>query len=492
MQRLIGLVEALGRPDVVLVGDFMLDRWVYGDSERLSQEAPVPVLKVTGEETRTGGAGNVAAGIAALGAKVSCVGFVGNDDEGRQLRELLAAAGPDPSPLIALDDRATIVKTRYVGLAQHKNPQQMLRVDREVTEPLASDVQERINSSFRELVASIPVVALQDHNKGLLTDTTTPEIIAAARSADCKVVVDPALIGDYGRYRGATLLTPNRYEASLASGIDIEDSLSLQQAGRKILEQTCAESVMITLDKDGIFVLRGDGADRRLPPQSRSVYDGTGAGDAVLAAVTVALGDAWDLVDAADLANIVGGLEVERFGVVPITREEVLEELHRIMGSRNEKIMLREGLAEEIQRRKNRGETVVFTNGCFDLLHMGHARFLQQARKLGSCLIVGINSDDSVRRLKGPDRPVLSQNERAEMLASLECVDYVTVFDEDTEIPLLKALKPDLFVKGGATPVVVGKDAAEDIGTKVMTLDLVEGISTTEIINRIISRNDRS
>ena len=489
MQRLLDLVESLGRPGVVLVGDFMLDRWVYGDSERLSQEAPVPVLKVTDQEARAGGAGNVAAGIAALGAKVRCLGVIGQDREGEDLTHLLPP-GADASSLIRLSARPTTVKTRYVGLAQHKNPQQMLRVDKEASESLPPDVQETVNSAFRKLLADRPVVALQDHNKGLLTDTSTPEIIAAGRKAGCEVVVDPALVGDYSRYRGATLLTPNRYEASLASGIDIEDSVSLERAARKILEQTRAESIMITLDKDGIFVLREGAEDRRLPPRSRSVYDGTGAGDAVLAAVTVAIGNGWDLVDAADLANVVGGLEVERFGVVPITREEVLEELRRIMGLRGGKVILRERLVEEVQRRKNRGETVVFTNGCFDLLHMGHARFLQQARKLGSCLVVAINSDDGVRRLKGSDRPVIGQNERAEMLGSLECVDYVTIFEEDTEIPLLKVLKPDLFVKGGTTPVLVGKEAAEDVGTKVMTLDLIQGLSTTEIINRIINRNE--
>ena len=209
MQRLLDLVESLGRPGVVLVGDFMLDRWVYGDSERLSQEAPVPVLKVTDQEARAGGAGNVAAGIAALGAKVRCLGVIGQDREGEDLTHLLPP-GADASSLIRLSARPTTVKTRYVGLAQHKNPQQMLRVDKEASESLPPDVQETVNSAFRKLLADRPVVALQDHNKGLLTDTSTPEIIAAGRKAGCEVVVDPALVGDYRRYRGATLLTPNR------------------------------------------------------------------------------------------------------------------------------------------------------------------------------------------------------------------------------------------------------------------------------------------
>lgn len=486
MQKLIELVAGLGSPKVVLVGDFMLDRWVYGSSDRLSQEAPVPILKVTRSEARPGGAGNVATAISALGGVAICVGVLGQDAEADELAGLLTEAGADAALLARLADRPTTIKSRYVGLAQHKNPQQMLRVDHELVGPLPAEAQEALKQAVCSRLTDRPAVAIQDHNKGVLSDANTPELIAAARKAGCKVIVDPALISDYSRYRGATLLTPNRYEAALASGIEITDSASLEGAARKILRQTEADVVMVTLDKEGIFVLTEEGEDRRLPPRPRSVSDGTGAGDVVLASLAVAMGDGWTPVEAADLANIVGGLEVERFGVVPISRDEVLDELNRIIGLRGQKVILREPLAEQLARRRDRGETIVFTNGCFDLLHMGHVRFLQQARHLGSCLVVAINSDDSVRQLKGPDRPVIGQNERAEMLGSLECVDYVTIFGEDTEIPLLKLLQPDLFVKGGTTPLVVGKDAAEQCGTKVMTLDRVDGLSTTEIINRIV------
>jgi len=249
---------------------------------------------------------------------------------------------------------------------------------------------------------------------------------------------------------------------------------------------------MVTLDKEGIFLLSQGQTSRRHPPKPRAVYDGTGAGDAVLASVAVALGQGWDYADAGDLANIVGGLEVERFGVVAISKQEVLDELRRIIGLRGPKTLHRDPLAEELSRRTRRGETIVFTNGCFDLLHMGHVRYLQRARELGSCLVVAINSDDSVERLKGADRPVIGQDERAEMLGALECVDYVTVFEEDTPIPLLKLLRPDLLVKGGTTAEVVGRETVEGYGGKVMKLDLVDGLSTTEIIDRIVGRNDKS
>jgi len=493
MQKLIEDLEALGSPRVVLVGDYMLDRWVYGDTERLSQEAPVPVLRVARTEERTGAAGNVAAAIVALGGQVSCVGVTGDDAGGEKLAELLNDAGAEARSLMRVKDRPTTVKTRYVGLAQHKNAQQILRVDHEVTDDIPAEARRELMGLLdRELAADAPIVAIQDHNKGVLTDESTPEIIARATGSGRPVIVDPALIGDYGRYRGATLLTPNRYEASLASGVEITDQESLELAARRLIECTQAEAVMITLDREGIFLLSEAWAGRRHPPRPRAVYDGTGAGDAVLASVAVALGQGWDYASAADLANIVGGLEVERFGVVAISKQEVLDELRRIIGLRGGKTLHRGPLAEELARRRQRGETIVFTNGCFDLLHMGHVRYLQQARELGSCLVVAINSDDSIKRLKGPDRPVIGQDERAEMLGALECVDYVTVFEEDTPIPLLELLRPELLVKGGTTSEVVGREVVEGYGGKVMKLDLVEGLSTTEIIDRIVSRNNKS
>jgi D-beta-D-heptose 7-phosphate kinase/D-beta-D-heptose 1-phosphate adenosyltransferase len=303
-------------------------------------------------------------------------------------------------------------------------------------------------------------------------------------------VVDPALIDDYRRYRGATLITPNRYEAALASGIKITDQASLEDAARQILLATDAEAAMITLDAEGIFLLTREGEGRRFAARPRTVYDGTGAGDAVLAAVAVAMASGCDFAQAAELANLAGGLEVERFGVVPITRDELIDELHRMIGLRGGKVVLRTQLAEQLARRRARGETVVFTNGCFDLLHMGHVRYLQEARELGSCLVVAINSDDSVQRLKGAGRPVIGQDERAQMLGALECVDYVTIFDEDTPIPLLELLKPEILVKGGTTADVVGREVAEAYGAKVLKLALVEGLSTTKIINKIVAQNE--
>ncbi len=493
MQELVQRLGRLGSPRVALIGDFMLDEYLYGDVERISPEAPVPVLKVLRSEQRAGGAGNVATAVLAMGGKVSCIGVRGDDAQSESLTNLLVSAGAETHTLVRLARQRAIVKTRYVGLAQHRNEQQVLRVDRDPVDPVPDGVLTSVISGVRVQAREAGAVAVQDHDKGLLTAGSGPRVIAAAAEAKVPVIVDPARITDYRRYVGATVLTPNRYEAELATGVRIGDDASLAMAAERILHVTGAESVVITLDREGCYVCGRSGEGTRIPsPRPRAVSDVTGAGDEVLAVLAVAVAGGCELRDAAMLANIAGGLEVERFGVVPIERRDVLAELNRLVGLRGGKVADREHVAEVLAARRKRGETVVFTNGCFDLLHMGHVRYLRQARELGDCLIVAINSDDSVRRLKGPHRPVIGQEERAEMLGSLECVDHVTVFDEDTPVPLLELLRPDILAKGGTTPVVVGRELVEGYGGRVLTLDRVDGLSTTEIIDRIVETRARS
>jgi D-beta-D-heptose 7-phosphate kinase/D-beta-D-heptose 1-phosphate adenosyltransferase len=487
MDALLERLEAMGSPRVALVGDYMLDRYVYGNAERISQEGPIPVLRALREEARVGGAGAVAAAVLALGGRVSCIGVAGTDAAGDELTRLLAAGGAETASLLRLDERGTTVKTRYVGLTQGRNRQQMLRVDAEADGPVGDDVRGTLRAALRGQMQDYDVLAIEDYGKGVVTDALAAELIADAKSAGLPVVVDPARAAGYGRYRGATLLTPNRFEAALASGVEIADDDALERAAEQILLAADAEAVVITLDKEGAYLrTRGGDRGRRFPARPRTVYDGTGAGDAVMAMLSVAVGEGLSFPDAVTLTNLAGGLEVERFGVVPIRRDEVAEEMRRVIGLRGGKILGRDRLAEELARRRERGETVVFTNGCFDLLHMGHIRYLQQARELGNCLVVAVNGDDGVRRLKGPSRPVIAESERAEMLGALECVDYVIVFDEDTPEPLLNLLRPEVLVKGGTTGEVVGRKIVEDYGGKVLTLEKVEGLSTTQIINRIV------
>jgi D-beta-D-heptose 7-phosphate kinase/D-beta-D-heptose 1-phosphate adenosyltransferase len=487
MEALVKTLGQFGSPRVMLVGDFMLDCWIYGHAERLSPEAPVPVLRKVRQEMMTGGASNIAPAITALGGKVVCIGVIGDDAGGEELGNLLMSSGADASRLIRRGDRPTTVKTRYVGLAQHRHAQQMFRLDEESVEPFGLDVHEVIRAAVRSELHSCEVLAIEDYNKGVLGQATTPQLIDDARRAGVPVIVDPALISDYRRYSGANLLTPNRFEAALASGIKITDHASTIRAAERIAAITRAQAVVITLDRDGALLYTVDGKSRIIPTRARSVYDVSGAGDEVLAMLAVAIGEGCELDSAVALANVAGGLEVEQFGIVPISRDQVADELRKMVGLRTSKVVDRKTLIAELERRRQGGQDIVFTNGCFDLLHIGHVRYLQQARAQGSCLVVAINSDDSIRRLKGPERPIIGAEERAEMLGALECVDYVVVFDEDTPEALLTLLKPEKLVKGGSTAVVVGREIVEGYGGVVQTLQLVEGLSTTNIIDRIVN-----
>ena len=490
MHHLIELIEGVDSPRVALLGDYMLDKYVYGDSERISPEAPVIVLRKTGAESRPGGAASVAASILALGGRVCCVGLIGQDAAGEELMSLLARDGAETSTLTRLAGRPTTVKQRIVGLARHRHRQQLLRMDEEAPERPPAGVNATIRASLRSAAANCQVVALADYDKGVLNDLDTPQLIADAQAAGATVIVDPAAIDDYRRYRGANIITPNRFEAELASKVKITNDKSLARCAERLLQAANAEAVVITLDSEGAYVTRKGEPGRRAATRQRAVYDVAGAGDVVLAMLSVALAGGAALDDAVALANVAGGLEVEQFGVVPITREEVADEVRRLVAIRSGKVVTRERLAKEIERLREDGGKVAFTNGCFDLLHMGHVRYLQQARQLGSCLIVAINSDDSIKRLKGPARPVIGQDERAEMIASLECVDYVTIFEEDTPEQLLELLQPETLVKGGSTGEIVGQAYVESYGGQAVKVDLVEGLSTTDIINKILETHD--
>ncbi len=488
MQDLISFVQSLGRPRVALLGDFMLDTYVYGDCERISPEAPVPVLRVVRQENRVGGAASVAADVLALGGAVDCLGVLGQDRWADELLGMLHAVGGQTASLMKLPDRPTTSKTRYVGLAQHRHPQQILRVDGESRDPLPPGVLQSLRAAVRASLAQADVLAIEDYDKGVVTDETAPAIIADARAAGLAVLVDPARIGDYSRYRGCTLLTPNRHEASLASGVAITDPASLERAAERILADAGAEGVVITLDKEGAYLKAAGQPGRRITTQPRDVYDVTGAGDMVLATLCVALAGGADWEAAVALANVAGGLEVERFGVVPVRRDELLAELYRLQHQGTGKVLGRAELVAEIDRLRQAGKAVAFTNGCFDILHAGHVQTLNYARRQGDALVVAINSDASVRRIKGDSRPIVNEQERAEVLAGLACVDYVTIFDEPTPIPLLEQLRPAVLVKGGQYDYaggVVGREVVEAYGGRIVLAPMREGRSTTNVIEKI-------
>ncbi len=503
LEPLLALVERFGtasRPRIMLLGDVMLDEYIYGDADRLSPEAPVPVVQERYREQRTGGAGNVAAGLAALGAEVLCVSVCGEDLQGRLLLELFQKMGVNTEGLLRCPDRPTTSKTRLVGLAQHRHPQQMLRLDQETTTPLSSEQQASLMAYVRRELPSCAALALEDYNKGLLAPDFCRAVVHFARGLGKPILVDPALLSDYSKYDGVSTITPNRFEAERASGLKLADSLEgVPQLAAALLTRHHLETCLLTLDRHGMYLLeRGDleagggagaaGGGTHIPSRPRTIYDVTGAGDMVLAmlAMAIACGASWK--QAATLANIAGGLEVEKFGIVPIKKDEVIDELHRLDSDTRGKERTLPQLLHDLERRRRSSPLgkVVFTNGVFDLLHAGHVKYLEFARKQGNLLIVGVNSDESVQRLKGPTRPVNPIADRMAVLAGLQAVDYVVSFAEDTPAALIEAVRPDVLVKGEdySGKEVVGRETVEGRGGKVVLAPFLPGRSTSGIIKK--------
>jgi len=486
--RLIQLVQSLGRQRVLLIGDLILDRYIYGDAERISPEAPVVVLRKEHDEERVGGAGSVAANMRELGLDVVCVGAVGLDDAGHRIRALLEAQRIGTRGLVALGDRPTTTKTRFVGLAQHRHRQQLIRVDDEVTRPFSESDSARVIQMAVAAIKDVAAVCLEDYDKGLLSESLCQKVIAAAKTAGKPVLVDPARLSDYSKYRGATLLTPNRAEFQLASGCRDTSVDTLLVSAHAVIEKYGLGGLLVTVDRDGAILAERGKKAVCIPTRPRAVYDNTGAGDAVLAmlAAAVVAGATWE--EAARLTNVAGGLEVEKFGCVPITREEVIADLRLSSRAGTGKIRTADELTSELSLRRSRGETVVFTNGCYDLLHAGHVRFLEQCKALGNIVVVGLNSDASVRaQNKAKDRPIVPQEYRAEVIAALQTVDYVVLFDEPTPLSLIEKIRPEVLVKGEdwRDRGVVGREFVESRGGKVVLLPLVEDLSTTNLIERI-------
>jgi D-beta-D-heptose 7-phosphate kinase/D-beta-D-heptose 1-phosphate adenosyltransferase len=489
--ELIRRVEMLANPRVLVVGDLILDRYIWGLAERISQEAPVPLLRADHREHRLGGAASVATMLRALGAEVRLIGGVGRDHEAEVVRRMLAEQGIDDRLVIRLADRPTTLKERYVGRAQDRHPQQMIRVDYETRDPIPAPDEAGLRGVLPEAVAWAEIVLISDYDKGICTPTLLEALIRTSRASGVKVVADPIRSSDYSRYKGVSCMTPNRLEAQLATGLSIARPEHALLVGRRLVETLGMEAVLVTLDRDGMALVRADGRSELVPTRPRQVYDITGAGDMVLSVVGLCLAGGADYGEAAALGNVAGGLEVEKFGVALLTREEILRDLidhHRPEGS---KIMDRPHLITEIRRRRQAGQRIVFTNGCFDLLHRGHVRLLRQAAALGDFLVVGLNSDASVRRLKGPSRPLNDAGARGEVLSALEAVGAVTVFDEDTPLELIRSILPDVLVKGGDyTPErVVGRAEVEAAGGRLVLIPMVEGHSTTGLVRRLADRD---
>lgn len=479
--------------NAIVVGDFMLDQLVYGDAERLTADAPVPVLAVRRTEQIPGGAANVCMDLAALHANVLALGVTGDDAESSLLREQLQIAGVDPKGLIADRSRPTTVKRNLIGLAQHRHPQKMFRVDYESREPVSPDIVQKMLAAFDAALPWADVVAIEDYAKGACTEEVCQAIIQRSRAAGKEVIVDPALTRDYTRYRGATAVTPNRTEAELATGVRTHDDADPEHnrtLAQSLMDALNLEAVVLTLDKHGAMLIEKGCAPVTVPTVARQVYDVTGAGDMVLAALMAARANHFDWEESVRFANTAAGLEVEIFGVKPIPFERVHQSMIAELRKQLGKQRTAEEAGVEAAAARREGKRVVFTNGCFDIIHAGHISLLQKARAHGDMLIVGVNADDSIRRLKGPERPVHTEHDRVTVLGALEPVDVIVVFSDDTPLSLIETIKPDILVKGAdyTRDRVVGADLVESWGGRVELVELLEGRSTTRSIDRIRAR----
>lgn len=463
-------------PRILAIGDLMIDHYLWGGCERISPEAPVQVVDIARETTVLGGAGNVINNLVALGAQVRVGGVIGDDENGEELRSMLRAINVDGEGLSLQAGRKTSKKSRIIA-----SNQQILRYDRESKDPIAPQSEEALLSYVARVIGECDIVILSDYGKGVITERVAQGVIASAKASGKKVLVDPKG-KDYSKYRGAYLLTPNRKEASEATGISIRDDESLRRT-LLMLKETCdLECSMITLSEDGIAVY--DENMRRFPTVAKEVYDVTGAGDTVIASLSYALACGLSIDEAAPFANHAAAVVVGKIGSATVTLDEIDAYESSLRQSTSDAHIKTAGeIAQIAARLKSEGKKVVFTNGCFDILHVGHVKYLQEAKSYGDVLIVGLNSDSSVRALKGPSRPVNVEADRAYILAALESVDYVVMFSDETPYDLIKNVAPDILVKGGdyEGKTVVGAEFAGEL----RLVNFVDGKSTTATIERI-------
>ncbi len=463
-------------PNILVIGDLMIDHYLWGSCERISPEAPVQVVDIAKETTVLGGAGNVINNLKTLGAEVSVSSIIGDDENGKELLGMLNEIGVNSENIITQDGRKTSKKSRIIAVSQ-----QILRYDRESKNEISSNSVDNILKALESSINSYDMIILSDYGKGVLTGELCQGVIKLSKDNDVKVLVDPKG-SDFSKYKGAYLLTPNKKEAILATNIEINDAKSLEKALLKLKSECDLGVSLITLSEDGIATL--DEKVETFPTVAKEVFDVTGAGDTVIASIAFALCAKKSIQEAAAFANLAAGVVVGKIGSATVSLAEIEEyeaSLHKSTSDVHIKSF--EDIAALVKHSRENGKKIVFTNGCFDILHVGHVKYLQIAKSFGDILIVGLNSDESVSRLKGPSRPVNIAEDRAYLLAALEAVDFVVPFVEDTPLNLIKMIKPDTLVKGG------DYEGKEVVGTEfsgeLKLVDFVDGKSTTKTIEKI-------
>jgi len=487
LHSILNLLEGgFSQLKVLVVGDIMLDRYIHGEVERISPEAPVPVIRHAQRYERAGGAANVAMNLAGLGCEAILAGFWGSDTEQNELRAILDRAGIDTVGVVT-SALPTISKTRIVGRMQ-----QLLRLDIESRDTPPAIEMDRLIERTTSLVDKVHAVILSDYAKGALSRPLCESVIRAARAKGIPVLADPKT-PDLGKYSGATSVCPNLGELSLATGIPAHQTEALLDAGQRQVTEHGLQFLTVTMSEKGINVLWPE-KRYHSPARAREVFDVSGAGDTVIATLAASLAGGLQVETAVDLANLAAGIVVGKMGTVPIAQHELIAALTPSTNlPAGDKILDRERVTKRVAEWRASGETIVFTNGCFDLLHVGHITLLEDCRRFGTKLVLGLNADASVCRLKGPTRPIVSERERARVMAALASVDAVVLFEEDTPLEIIRALRPDVLVKGGDYTVetVVGHEDVIAAGGRVEIVPTVEGFSTTNIVRKLIAAQEK-
>ncbi|MFC1829570.1 D-glycero-beta-D-manno-heptose-7-phosphate kinase [Thermodesulfobacteriota bacterium] len=473
---------------VLVVGDLMIDEYVWGDVDRISPEAPVQVVTVKADEYMPGGSGNVVMNLVALGAKVSVAGVIGSGRNGKRLLEMFRNIDVETDGIVQEPDRPTTRKTRIIANHQH-----VLRIDRETRTKISGRTFETVAGYITEKIPRIDVVLVSDYGKGLITEALLSKLFETAKNHNKITIADPKGL-DFSKYSGVSLLTPNKKETSMASGIEIVDESTLTEAGNWILKSIDVGRLLVTCGKDGMVLFDRHKAPYVISAEARQVYDVSGAGDTVLAALGLAVASGASFEDAAMLANTAAGIVVNKVGTATVSKRELTAALKSFSGDITQKQKDFSELPPLIQDMKKKGKRVVLTNGCFDLLHAGHIMLFNASKKMGDILIVAIDDDESVKSLKGSGRPVISERERVRILSALDSVDYVVIFSSNELNRLIEIIQPDVLTKGSnyTTEEVLGRELVEQFGGRVELVPVTEKISSTRIIDNIRNRNASS
>ena len=466
---------------ILVAGDLMLDEYVWGEVDRISPEAPVQIVSVQSENYTLGGAGNVVNNLVSLGAKVSVAGVIGDSSDGERLLQKFTELGADTRGIIKESGRRTTRKTRIIAAHQH-----VLRIDRETRKEISAQVLDKLTEFAEKIIPETDGILISDYGKGVLTNPLLSKLIASARKHKKISVADPKGT-DFKKYAGVSVLTPNKKEAATASGIEIKDESLLMKSGNMLLENTGIENLLITCGKDGMVLFEPNKPPYKIRAEARLVYDVSGAGDTVVAVLGLALASGLSLAAASELANTAAGIVVGKVGTATVSREELSAAWNKCPDNSLIKNKSLADLSRIVRELKQSGKKIVLTNGCFDLLHTGHIMLFSASKQLGDILIVAIDDDESVRKLKGTDRPVIAARERIRILSALDSVDYVIIFSSDELKHLIETLQPDVLTKGSnyAPEEVSGYEIVERLGGRVVLFPVTDGLSSTRIINTI-------